>query len=322
MHNTTINLAFVGTGPWARKHHFPALDYLRTHAAERFDVRLRGVFSLERADAEAVAAQYGFARVYDSLDALVADRAINAVAMAVPPVAAAGVAERLAAMGVPLFSEKPPGISVAQARRLSEVITVPNVLAFNRRFAPLNVTFKGIVDEMQDIYFVEGHFFRHNRLDDTFMIGTGIHWINFVEYLFGEIVSVRVDRFPNPQNTTWVRVGHVTFAGGLRGILKFFPCSGSPQIERVEVHSNAQSAYLHGAMGDDPGKVIVDAGAEHRVIRPTSLATAPEIVRIGIVGEYEAFFDAVCHGTPAPSTFQNAVNSMRVAEAMEYGQGF
>ena len=78
VHNTTINLAFVGTGPWARKHHFPALDYLRTHAAERFDVRLRGVFSLERADAEAVAAQYGFARVYDSLDALVADRAINA----------------------------------------------------------------------------------------------------------------------------------------------------------------------------------------------------------------------------------------------------
>lgn len=318
----SINLAFVGTGPWARKHHFPALDYLRTHAADRFDVRLHGIFSLERAAAEAVAAQYGFARVYDSLDALIADGDVNALAMAVPPEAAAGVAERLTAKGVPLFSEKPPGISVAQAQRLSDIVTVPNVLAFNRRFAPLNVAFKDIVDEMEDIYFIEGHFFRHNRLDETFMIGTGIHWINFMTYLFGEIAHVHVDRFPNPQNATWVRVGHVTFASGLKGILKFFPSSGSPQIERVEVHSNAQSAYLHGAMGDDPGEIIVDAGREHHVIRPEVLASEPEIVRIGIVGEYEAFFDAVCHGTHARSTFQNAVNSMRVAEAMECGRDF
>ena len=318
----TINLAFVGTGPWARKHHFPALDYLRTHAAHRFDVRLHGVFSLERADAEAVAAQYGFDRVYDNLDALITDSDVNAVAMAVPPEVAAGVVERLTAMGVPLFSEKPPGVSLAQAQRLSDIVTMPNVLAFNRRFAPLNNAFKDIVDEMTDIYFVEGHFFRHNRLDDTFMIGTGIHWINFMTYLFGDIASVRVDRFPNPQNATWVRVAQVTFASGLKGILKFFPCSGSPEIERVEVHSNAQSAYLHGAMGNDPGTIIVDAGREHHVIQPQSLAVAPEIVRIGIVGEYEAFFDAICYGTPARSTFQNAVNSMRVAETIEYGQSF
>lgn len=318
----TINLAFVGTGPWARKHHFPALDYLRTRAADRFDVRLHGIFSLERETAAGVAGQYGFARIYDSLDALIADHDITAVAMAVPPVAAAGVAERLAGMGVPLFSEKPPGVSLAQAQHLSDIVAVPNVLAFNRRFAPLNNVFKEIVDAMSGIYFVEGHFFRHNRLDDTFMIGTGIHWINFMEYLFGEIDSVRTDRFPNPQNATWVRVAQVTFTGGLKGFLKFFPSSGSSEVECVEVHSNAQSVYLHGAMGDDPGDIIVDAGRERRVIRPAVLATAPEVVRIGIVGEYEAFFDAVCHGRPTRSNFQNAVNAMRVAEAMEYGWNF
>lgn len=316
----TINLAFVGTGPWARKQHFPALDYVRAHAAARFDVRLHGIFSLERADAKAVAAQYGFARVYDSLDALIADGDVDAVAMAVPPGVAASVAEKLAAKGVPLFSEKPPGISTAQAQRLSAVVTVPNVLAFNRRFAPLNVAFKDIVDEMKDIYFVEGHFFRHNRLDETFMIGTGIHWINFMEHLFGEIVRVRSDRFPNPQNASWVRVGHLTFERGLKGILKVFPCSGSPDIERVEVHSPAQSAYLLGPRGDDPGEIVVDAGPEHHVIRPEALPSEPEIVRVGIVGEYEAFFDAVCYGAPTRSTFQNAVNSMRVAEAMERGE--
>lgn len=321
MQTKTINLAFVGSGNWARKHHFPALDYVRARAAGRFELRLRGIYSLDRAEAAAVAERYGFACVYDSLDVLIADREINAVAVAVPPEAAASVLERVIALHIPIFSEKPPGISTAQARRLGEMVTVPNVLAFNRRFAPLNDVFKDVVDKMEYTYFVEGHFLRHNRLDETFMIGTGIHWINFMTYLFGDIIHVSVDRFPNPQNETWVRVAQVTFGSGLRGVLKFFPCSGS-QVERVEVHSNVQSAYLNGPLGDDPGKIVIETGAECRVIQPAVLPDAPEILRIGIVGEYEEFFEAVCYGTPSRSTFQNAVNAMRVAEAIEYGEGF
>jgi predicted dehydrogenase len=321
MHTKTINLAFVGSGNWARKQHFPALDYVRVHATERFDVRLHGIYSLERTEAAAVAERYGFARVYENLDALIADREINAVVVAVSPEAAVSVLERVIALRVPIFSEKPPGVSTAQARHLSEIITVPNVLAFNRRFAPLNNAFKDIVDTMERIYFIEGHFLRHNRLDETFMIGTGIHWINFMTYLFGDIVHVSVERFPNPQNETWVRIAQVIFAGGLKGALKFFPCSGS-QVERVEVHSNVQSAYLDGPLGDNPGKIVIEAGTERHVIQPEALLAAPEIVRIGIVGEYGVFFETVCSGAPSRSTFQNAVNAMQVAEAIEYGWGF
>ncbi|MFN2285973.1 MAG: Gfo/Idh/MocA family protein, partial [Anaerolineae bacterium] len=295
MQTKTVNLAFVGSGSWARKHHFPALDYVRTHAAERFDVRLRGIYSLEHAEAAAVAERYGFDCVYDSLNALIADKGVNAVAVAVSPEAVASVLERVVALGVPIFSEKPPGITKAQARHLSEIITVPNVLAFNRRFAPLNNVFKDIVDKMEHTYFVEGHFLRHNRLDETFMIGTGIHWINFMTYLFGDIVHVSVDRFPNPQNETWVRIAQVIFVGGLKGTLKFFPCSGS-QMERVEVHNNVQSAYLDGPLGDNPGKIVIESGTERQVIQPDALLAAPEIVRIGIVSEYEAFFETVCNG--------------------------
>ncbi len=321
MQTPTINLAFVGSGNWARKHHFPALAYVRTHATGHFDLRLRGIYSLDQAAAADVAAQYGFARVYDSLDELLADRTINAVAVAVPPEAAAGVLERVATLRVPIFSEKPPGINAAQAQRLSEIITVPNVLAFNRRYAPLNNVFKDTVAQMADIYFVEGHFFRHNRLDDTFIIGTGIHWINFMTYLFGDIAHVSVDRFRNPQNETWACIAQVIFTAGFKGALKFFPCSGS-QVERVEVHSNVQSAYLDGPLGDNPGEIVIETGTERQVIQPEALSVAPEIVRIGIVGEYEEFFTVVCDGTLSRSTFQNAVNAMRVAEAIEYGWGF
>ena len=39
----------------------------------------------------------------------------------------------------------------------------------------------------------------------------------------------------------------------------------------------------------------------------------------GIVGEYLELFDLVANGSASCSTFQNAVNSMRVAEAIEIG---
>ena len=45
--NNTINLAFIGSGNWARKYHFPALNYVRTQFADRFDVNLRGIYSLD-----------------------------------------------------------------------------------------------------------------------------------------------------------------------------------------------------------------------------------------------------------------------------------
>ncbi len=193
---------------------------------------------------------------------------------------------------------------------------MPNVLAFNRRYVPLNNTFKVLVDETPGIYFVEGHFFRHERHDETFMIGTGIHWINFMEYLFGTIRQAEVDRFPNPDNATWNRVARLTFDGGLKGVLKVFPCSGT-QAERIEVHSSARSLYLDGPLWEQPGRITIDAGPTQEIIDPETKTPLSEIVRLGIVGEYVEFLAEACRDRPTRSNFQNAVNSMRVAEAME-----
>ncbi len=308
----------MGSGAWARRYHFPALTYLRQHPSELpgLDLHLRGIFSLEPETAQAVAAETGFDRVYSSLAALMEDPDVDAIAVAVTPEAAASVVLRVAARGVPLFSEKPPGISTREARTLSDGVTVPNVLAFNRRFAPLNNTFRNVVGAMADIYYVEGHFLRFERTDETFMIGTGIHWINYMEYVCGEIQDVTVDRFPNPDGTSWNRVAHLTFPGGVRGLLKVFPCSGS-DIERLEVHSPQQSVYLEGPLWDQPGRITVDRGKSREVIETDAEHPLPEIVRLGIVGEYVEFFTQACAGRPTRSNFRNAVNSMRVAEAME-----
>lgn len=314
-----IRLAFVGSGNWARKYHFPALDYLRKQQTG-YDVQLRGLYSLDPAVAQTVASQYAFDRVYASLDELCQDEAVDAIAVAVTPSALRGVLEKVVQPGLPIFSEKPPGISYTEAKELSQIVTLPNVVAFNRRFIPLNNRFKQIVDEMDSIYFVEGHFFRHNRLDETFVIETGIHWINYLEYLFGPIRTVHPQRFPHPQNDTWVRVAQITFAGGLQGGIKFFPCTGS-QGERLEVHSSDRTAYLDGPLWQDPGRIVIEENENQTILRTCIPGNegGVEVVERGITGEYEEFFRAVSTGQPTRSNFQNAANSMRVAEAIELG---
>jgi len=317
MNPPTVRLAFIGTGGWAHKYHFPALAYLAAQDPATIGVRLslRGIYSLEPDLARAVAAETGFQQVYPDLDALIDDK-VDALALAITPTALPDVLPRLVAKGVPILSEKPPGESTAAAQALSDLVTVPNVMAFNRRFSPLNNTFKRLIDELNGIYYVEGDFYRYRRTDETFMVGTGIHWINFMEYLFGSIEQVRTTTFASPSNETLNRIGDLTFAGALRGRLNVFQFNGA-QLERVTVHSSDRTIVLHGPLWQDPGHITIHQGPDVTVIDPESDHPLPEIERLGIVGEYLELLTKACRGLPTRSTFQNAVNSMRVAEAME-----
>ena len=319
MGRQNIHLAFVGSGNWARKYHFPSLAYLTQRSTTQdlgIDLCLRGIYSLEPEIAAGVATETGFEHVYSSLDALLDDEAVDAIAVAVTPTALASVLKRVVTRRVPIFSEKPPGVTTQEAKDLSDLVTVPNVLAFNRRFIPLNNTFKSLVEDLEDIYYVEGAFYRHQRMDETFMIGTGIHWINFMEYLFGEIQDVDVERFPNPSNNTVNRVAQLTFPNKLRGQLKVFQCAGAP-VERIEVHSASRSLTLYGPLWEQPGRIIIHEGAQETIVDPEATDPLPEIIRLGIVEEYVEFLTKACAGLSTRSNFQNAVNSMRVAEAME-----
>lgn len=318
-----LNLAYVGSGGWARKYHFPALAYLQQDPAfnQRFDLHLRGITSLDIATARSMARQYGFETTYPDLDALLADDEIDAIAVAITPSALLSVMERLVTKGVPLLSEKPPGISLEEAQTLSRLVDVPNVLAFNRRFAPLNNTFRALVHEMDGIYFVEAHFYRHRRMDEDFVIGTSVHWINLMTYIFGDVEHLTVESFPYPDNQTRNFVARMTFAGGLRGLLKIFQRTGS-EVEKLEVHSGAQSLYLDGPLSERPGSIVIDRGGDQRTIVPEAEHPQPPVVSLGIVGEYRTFFDVVAHQAPSPSTFQNAINTMRVAEAIKHGESF
>ncbi len=124
-----MRIGLLGTGPWARVAHAPALG---GHP----DLDFAGVWGRRPDAAAELAAQHGV-RAYDDLDALLAD--VDAVAVALPPGVQAELAVRAARAGCHLLLDKPLAPTVGQGRAVVDAVEeagVASVVFFTTRFQP------------------------------------------------------------------------------------------------------------------------------------------------------------------------------------------
>ncbi|MFF7945978.1 Gfo/Idh/MocA family protein [Streptomyces griseorubiginosus] len=122
-----MRIGLLGTGPWARMAHAPALS---AHP----NVDFAGVWGRRPDAAKEVADEHG-TRVYDDVDALLAD--VDAVAVALPPAVQADLAARAARAGRHLLLDKPLATTVEQGRAVVEAVRetgVASVVFFTSRF--------------------------------------------------------------------------------------------------------------------------------------------------------------------------------------------
>ncbi|GAA3978706.1 Gfo/Idh/MocA family oxidoreductase [Actinomadura viridis] len=104
-------IAVVGAGAIADVAHLPAY---RAHG-----LTVRGVHDLDRDRAEEVASRHGVARVYGTLDELLADDEVEVVDIAVVPTAQAPIARAALAAGKHLLCQKPLAPTLAEAREIT-----------------------------------------------------------------------------------------------------------------------------------------------------------------------------------------------------------
>ncbi|CAL9659275.1 D-apiose dehydrogenase [Streptomyces sp. enrichment culture] len=124
-----MRIGLLGTGPWARVAHAPALSGHR-------DLDFAGVWGRRPEAAGELADLYG-TRAYDDVDALFAD--VDAVAVALPPDVQAELAVRAARAGCHLLLDKPLAPTVAQGRAVveaAEEAQVASVVFLTTRFQP------------------------------------------------------------------------------------------------------------------------------------------------------------------------------------------
>jgi predicted dehydrogenase len=315
-----LRLAFIGAGEWVEKYHLPTIKRL----SGRQIVSITGIWNRTRPKAEKLARDFDLPKVYEDLQEVIDDREVSCLAVAVNSRAVGQILRTLAIRELPLLCEKPPGADSAEARELAELITSTNVVAFNRRYMPVNQRFKEFVDGEQ-IEFVECSFYRRHRDVEEFITETGIHGINLLEYLFGEICKVETERWKVPGTSTYNWLAHLCFSSGLRGLLKFFPFSGI-NMEKVEVNgrdvtasvtaahplTDAREGFIRTERHDDNGEPVVQI-LDQKDLDPLCAG--------GFEGEYRDFLAALQENRRTLSNFQNAWQSVVIAEAVQNGGG-
>jgi predicted dehydrogenase len=321
-----LSVAVVGAGQWASDYHLPALRFLVEEPPShpgRPVVRLHAIWNRTRAKAERAARRFGISKVCTELEELADDERVDCFVLLVNPKVLLEVVDGLLPRGLPIFTEKSPGWSYREAQQLADTVQVTNVVGFNRRYMPLNRRFKSIVDAMTAPYFVDCHFYRHERLCEEFVIETGVHGLNYLEYLCGPVEAIGTRRRSNPRNRTWVWECEIMFASGLSGRAVLSPCSGA-SVERFEVHSNDLSAYLHSPQtysSDYPGRILLHRRGE-LAETVEGREEAGVLVNAGFVDEYRDFFRAVAEGGETVSNFRNSCATMRMAETVERGDDY
>lgn len=325
-----IRMGFLGAGQWGRAKHLPAIAHIQRYCADRFNLEIAALCERDADTASQVSQEYGIPTVYQDVESFASDESLDCYAIIVNPRELTSIVDILRRRRVPILTEKPPGFSCEEAQYLVDTVDVPNVVAFNRRYFPIVETFRNLVSEISGMYYVDCNFCRHERYDSKqfsdgtrpgavpFVIGTGLHAINLLDDLIGEIISSRTTELRVETNDTRAWLCDLDFRSGIKGRLKILPCSGSA-TEWLEVHSQRRSLYLHYGMygkTDYPGRIYVHQdGNLCEVIEGNG--QAPRIVNEGFVGEYLDLFQAVVNGGPTRSNFRNALNSMRIAAEIE-----
>lgn len=125
----TVRLGIVGAGNIAVKH----LEALQGMAG----VHVAGIASRTRSKAEALAARFGIACVADDLEGLMHDARPAGLLILVSVASIGSVVREAMRSGLPLFIEKPAGLTPvesAELARLAGEFGVKSMVGYNRRF--------------------------------------------------------------------------------------------------------------------------------------------------------------------------------------------
>lgn len=212
-----IRVGIIGCGTIARVRHVP--EYANNPAVE-----IAGYFDMMPQAAEALAKKYG-GKVYESVEALVADETIDAVSVCTANVTHAEIAIKALNAGKHVLCEKPMATTLEQCIDMVEAARKSGkklMIGQNQRFAPAHAKARELIEagEIGQLLTFEtsfGHsgpenwcgkknpwFFDKTRSVFGAMADLGVHKTDLLQYLMGEpivkvsaILGTRDKKYPD-----------------------------------------------------------------------------------------------------------------------------
>lgn len=248
------HVAVIGAGNYTRQVLLPAL--------KKTPATLDTILSLGGASAALAAREFGFARASTDIDAVLADDLVDTVIITTRHDTHAELTIRALEAGKHVFVEKPLAITRDELdqvwetyERLASSGTVPLLMVgFNRRFAPLTVAVKRLVDSVaQPKAFVAtvnagtiptDHWTQDPQVGGGRIIGEACHFIDLLRHLVGHRIVGTSSTFldaPTPDTATI----QFRFEDGSIGTIHYL-ANGNKRFpkERVEVFAAGRVLQL------------------------------------------------------------------------------
>jgi myo-inositol 2-dehydrogenase / D-chiro-inositol 1-dehydrogenase len=310
-----FRIAHIGAGAWSRYAHGPALQRL----AQRSLVSLELIcdIQIERAHQFRNLFHYRFAS--DNVHEMLPEVRPDAIVCTVQPSATAELVRSLLPLRIPLFIEKPPGVSLVEATSLAAASVTSGAftfVAFNRRSIPSLVRLKEWAAH-HTIRFARAEMLRTNRLEPDFAIATGIHAIDTIRFLMGDPESIEVKPRPHDNSAANDYSVRLNFANSVVAEISLMLNSG---LRRESYFLSSEGATAEAALDSAYSSELGFQGDRQwsgEAITQQHLLAGDPLIDGGFLGEYEEFFRLLCEGAPSTCSLTDAAHSMQLAEAVQ-----
>ena len=323
-----IKIGVIGAGNFASWVHYPSLSEIE-------DCELSAICELEEEKMNNIGLKYNIKNRFTDYKKMIQEMLLDAVYIIMPPHYLKEPVTYCLSKGLNVFIEKPPGISISQLEEwvdLADKNDCKTMVGFNRRFAPLILESRRIVEENGKITvcfaeyyknFVETKSNPYNKdIAHSILLYDTIHSVDLLRWLGGEVVKVQSmvnSLFHNYQNSFY---SLIKFQDSCQGILVNNFAAGN-RIERFEIHGKGISvlieppyrARVYSAKGEYIVKTSQLTGIEEDMVNSCKLKGESVMHRIyGYLQESQHFIECVKKNKQPLTNFKDALKTMKLVE--------
>lgn len=323
---SSARIAFIGAGNHSTESLYPNIAHI-----PEFD--LVAVCDLDATRAERAAHLYGAPAVFTDVDAMLAEVKPAGVCICGMPDMHHAVGLQVLRAGVPLFTEKPPAFTAAEAAELVQAADAAGVwgmVAFMKRFAPANVVAKehmisdafGGLNSFAMIH-GSGPYTDIRRM----LLFNAIHMLDLARFFAGDVAEVFCHRSPEGAAVQALSISF-RFVNGVVGQLNmnssvtWRDCfeqvylSGNGAAMLIDSSKEVQLMAGRSRFADAPGVDTAGWGSRYYVSGNLSGWTAGGHYTRGYHGELAHFAKAVLGQVAPVATLVDGLRAMELIEAI------
>ncbi|MBD3184159.1 hypothetical protein GF312_17880 [Candidatus Poribacteria bacterium] len=308
-----VKVGMIGAGSLANSMHYPSL-------AEFDDVEFAAICDLDENKLNNSGDKYEIEKRYTDYKKMVSEVEMDAVYIIMPPHHLFDLTIHCLNNKKHVFIEKPPGVTAVQTQSMAltaERNGCLSMVGFNRRFIPVMVEARRIVEERGPILQCSATFYKNTMSPTNPYYGgaidvltcDAIHAVDTLRWMGGEVNALASDirmlgaEYCNSFNSL------MKFHGGATGFLLTNWVAGK-RVHTFEMHARGISAFIDG---NDSALIYSDNNSDPVVLNADDVAGSSESRKsYGFTAESRHFIDCIKEGRMPDTNFADAFKTMEL----------